>query len=243
MVILSSEADLTLIKSGDVPKWLKGPHSKCGRSVIPVPEFKSLHLRFGKDNFRYRKLSFLVKKGSEKLRIRKITFTGIFIALIAIGAFIKIPVGPVPITMQSFFVLLSGIVLGGKYGALSVLIYVILGLLGFPFFSSGGGFGYIVNPGFGFLLGFILSSVCLGDLFGNRKISVLRLFLYAYLSLIPMYITGVLYYIMILKFFINTSIDVFKIFYMCYLIFIPTDIVKCFLIAILGKRLKAVLSK
>lgn len=172
------------------------------------------------------------------MNTRKIALTGIFTALIAIGAFIKIPTVPVPITMQSFFVLLAGILLGGKYGALSVLIYVVLGLLGFPFFSLGGGIGYIFKPTFGFLLGLILSSFLLGIITKHRKISVLKLFFYSYLSLIPMYITGILYYIIILKFFINTSIDLFKIFYVCYIIFIPFDFVKCFMTALLGKRLK-----
>ena len=51
---------IILVEFGDVPKWLKGPHSKCGRSVTPAPEFKSLHLRVGKAIFD-RKLSFPLK--------------------------------------------------------------------------------------------------------------------------------------------------------------------------------------
>lgn len=72
----------------------------------------------------------------------KMTYCGIFTALIAIGAFIQIPLPYMDyFTLQFLFVLLSGILLGSKLGGLAVLIYVLIGLIGIPIFASGGGIG------------------------------------------------------------------------------------------------------
>ena len=65
-----------------------------------------------------------------KLSTRDITQMGMFTALTAIGAFVSIPVGPVSITLQSFFVLLSGIILGSKKAMYSQIAYLLLGLTG-----------------------------------------------------------------------------------------------------------------
>ena len=61
-----------------------------------------------------------------------------------------------------FFVLLAGILLGSKLGALAVLLYVVIGLLGLPIFAAGGGLAYIVRPSFGYLIGFIAGAYVTG---------------------------------------------------------------------------------
>ncbi len=75
-----------------------------------------------------------------KISTKEMVLASLFTALTAIGAFLSIPVGSVPITLQSLFVILSGLLLGPKLGALSQLVYVLLGLLGVRIFAgfSGG---------------------------------------------------------------------------------------------------------
>ena len=85
---------------------------------------------------------------------RKLVRTALFAALTAVGAFLKIPLGPSAITLQFFFTAMAGCLLGSGCGALSQLIYVVLGLLGLPIFTAGGGFFRCAAPDFGFLLGF-----------------------------------------------------------------------------------------
>ena len=84
---------------------------------------------------------------------RQLVRTALFAALTAVGAFLKIPLGPSAITLQFFFTAMACCLLGSGCGALSQLIYVLLGLLGLPIFTAGGGFSYVLHPTFGFLLG------------------------------------------------------------------------------------------
>ena len=78
-----------------------------------------------------------------KSRTYKMILVALFAALIAVGAFIRIPVPLVPFTMQTFFIVLSGMMLGKKLGAASALVYLAVGLVGFPVFTQGGGQGSI----------------------------------------------------------------------------------------------------
>ena len=84
------------------------------------------------------------------------------VALTAAGAYIKIPVGPVPITLQTFVVLLAGAVLGPWHGAAAMGAYVLAGLMGLPVFAAGGGPQYVLMPTFGFLLSFPVAAIVVG---------------------------------------------------------------------------------
>ena len=87
-------------------------------------------------------------------KTRSLVYCALFTALIAVGAFIKIPIPVVPFTLQYLFTMLAGILLGSRLGSLSVLAYMILGLIGLPIFSEGGGIGYVFKPSFGYIIGF-----------------------------------------------------------------------------------------
>jgi len=109
----------------------------------------------------------------------------VFVILTIVGAFIRIPLPftPVPVTLQTFFVLLSGAVLGGMRGAGSQGMYMLLGLAGIPLFTgTGSGLAYVCGPTGGYLTGFIAASVCTGRLMNNSKqsfVSALGVFIVA----------------------------------------------------------------
>ena len=89
-------------------------------------------------------------------RLKMMTYASLFVALIAAGAFISIPAGPVPIVLQNMFVLLAGLLLGPRWGLASVSIYLLLGLFGLPVFAGGtGGIGRILGPTGGYLIGYL----------------------------------------------------------------------------------------
>ena len=99
----------------------------------------------------------------QALTTREMAQIGLFTALIAAGAYIKvnIPVQPFPMhfTMQFLFVLLAGFLLGAKKGAICVGIYLAVGLSGIPVFAAGGGPAYLIRPTFGFFAGVCICSM------------------------------------------------------------------------------------
>ena len=107
-----------------------------------------------------------------------------FIILTAVGAFVRIPLPftPVPLTLQTFFVLLAGAVLGRKLGLLSQAGYVILGMLGLPIFAgAAGGALYILGPTGGYLVGFAVAAYVVGRMISSKKDSSLSWIIFSML--------------------------------------------------------------
>lgn len=96
------------------------------------------------------------------LTTRDMVFASLFAVLTGIGANIRIPLPMVPLTLQTVFVLLAGLVMGSKRGSLSMVLYMMLGLLGLPVFAGGGGFQTMLTPSFGFIVGFIPAAWATG---------------------------------------------------------------------------------
>jgi biotin transport system substrate-specific component len=107
---------------------------------------------------------------SGTISLRSLVYASMFGALTAIGAFITIPMFPVPLTLQTMFTTLAGLLLGGPTAALSQVVYVLLGVIGLPVFAGGkAGLGVLLGPTGGYLLGFILGAYVIGVLAGTRK--------------------------------------------------------------------------
>ncbi len=97
----------------------------------------------------------------------------IFALLIAVGAKLRIPWEPVPFTMQTFFVLLAGAVLGARFGALSGALYVVLGTAGIPIFAGQtAGWSYLSGVTGGYLLGFVIAAWLVGRLLRRLQLPV-----------------------------------------------------------------------
>ena len=125
---------------------------------------------------------------------RQLVLCGLFAALVAIGAFIRIPLPLIPFTLQTFFVTMAGFLLGARYGGLSVALYVALGLFGLPIFTQGGGPSYVFNPTFGYLIGFIIEAYVVGKLTGGRGVpSLKRLLVAGFVGLAVAYLLGGVY--------------------------------------------------
>uniref|UniRef100_A0A7C4UFF7 Biotin transporter n=1 Tax=candidate division WOR-3 bacterium TaxID=2052148 RepID=A0A7C4UFF7_UNCW3 len=76
--------------------------------------------------------------------------------------FIPLPFTPVPITLQTFSVLITGALLGSKRGLLSVILFIISGIAGLPVFAKGSGFLYLLGPTGGYIFGFLIASFTTG---------------------------------------------------------------------------------
>ena len=161
-----------------------------------------------------------------------------FVALIAVGAFIKVPVPVVPFTLQYLFTMLAGLLLGAKKGALTVCVYIGLGLFGLPVFAQGGGIGYIFQPSFGYIIGFALGAFITGAIAGRTgRPGYGRLLAANFSGLAIVYLMGMVYYYVISNFYLDSPIGLWPLFLYCFLLAVPGDIVLCVIGALLGKRL------
>lgn len=107
---------------------------------------------------------------AEKRSLRGMAYASMLGALTAVGAYIMIPLPPVPITMQTLFVNLAGALLGGYLGALSQVVYILLGVIGLPVFAGGkAGAGILIGPTGGYLIGFVVGAFVIGKLTALRR--------------------------------------------------------------------------
>ncbi len=168
----------------------------------------------------------------------------LFAALIAVGAFIKIPISIVPLTLQLLFTTLAGIILGPKYGALSVGVYLLVGLCGVPVFTQGGGPWYVLQPTFGYLIGFLIGTFVTGLIaHKSPRPGFLRLLAANFAGLAVIYTVGTVYYFFIAVFYTNTYAGLWTMFLYCCLFPLPGDILTCVVCALIGKKLLPILKK
>ena len=170
---------------------------------------------------------------SKKLSIRDMCFIAIFTTLIAICAQISIllPGGLVPFTLQTLAIQLAGVILGAKKGALSVIIYVLLGAVGIPVFARfTGGLGIISGPTGGFILSFPIMALIAG--IGASKNNTVSLISGLTVGTVTNFLCGMLFFTLVMSSSLQTA------FTATTLPFIPSAVLKIIFLAVIGKRIK-----
>lgn len=165
------------------------------------------------------------------MKTRNMVLCALFAALMAICAWISIPTGGISFTLQTFSLFLALLVLGGKWGSVTVLVYLALGAIGLPVFSGfQGGIGALVGPSGGFFFGFMLTCILYlvaTSLFGSRRsIRIVSLCAGLFLT----YLTGWLWYCRFAP--VN--------FFLWVLPYFLPDLLKLFLAYFLSKRLNRI---
>lgn len=172
--------------------------------------------------------------------LRRMPLCALFASLTALGAFLRLPIGTVSLTLQLLFTCMAGICLGPFWGALSQLLYVLLGLLGVPIFSHGGGLLYLAQPTFGYLIGLIPAAFLVGLLTHKRtRRSVPKLFAAGLCGLAAVYAVGLPY----LHFTLHDVQTFWQTAVSGCLIFLPFDLCKLLAAALLGARLLPLLDR
>ncbi len=167
--------------------------------------------------------------------------TAMFTALITAGAYIRIPVPVCPFTLQFLFTTLAGLILGKNRGAAASALYVVLGLAGLPVFTGGGGLTYVLQPTFGYLIGFIAGSYITGAIARSGKADTRRLLMGCFAGLAVVYALGMIYYYVISAVYLNEPVGIGALFLYCFVLAVPGDIALCLLSAALAKRLMPVI--
>lgn len=169
-------------------------------------------------------------KGKRALSTARLVRIAIFVALIIVGAFIKIPIGAVPVSLQMTFCIACALLLGGKDCFFCIAIYIFMGIVGIPVFTSGGGFAYVFQPTFGYLLGFLIGAPICGfvarGLKCDKKLSKTRFALGCTFALFVVYIVGVFYMYLMLG-YLQTPVTLADAWLTGCAVFLPSDIVLC----------------
>jgi len=176
---------------------------------------------------RYRHWRYAAFRWRYELSVpQKIGLALIFAGIIGLVAQIRIPFEPVPITGQTFAVLLTGVLLGKRWGGISVASYVGLGAAGVPwFYGWSGGIGHLTGATMGYLIGFILAALFLGffvDRYINSRRFLPMLGLMLFANFVLIYGPGLLW----LNTFMPGGLFSYSLWWFGMLIFIPGDIIK-----------------
>ena len=167
-----------------------------------------------------------------------LALSGLFVALIIVGSFLQIPLPLVPFTLQVLFVNLAILMLGLKWGTISISTYTLMGLIGIPVFTSGGGLSSIVSPTFGFIIGFIVSGILAGlylKKFGNTSIKSLTIA--TIITITVIYAFGVSYFYLISTLYLGIVTTFQTVFVNLFLLLLPGSIIQGIISVIIAKRL------
>ncbi|MDM5326088.1 biotin transporter BioY [Neobacillus sp. CF12] len=185
-----------------------------------------------------------------KLRTTDLTLAAMFVALMAVGANITsiapfMVVGGVPITLQTFFAILAGVVLGSRLGAIAMMVYAFVGLVGVPVFAQfGGGFGMFLKPTFGFIVSYVFTAFVTGYIIEKMKNTVR---VYAFAALVGMainYVFGTNWMYAAYKIWASAPDGfTYKMAWLWMVVPLPKDIILAVLAGIVGHRLKRTLSR
>ncbi|MGX7076625.1 biotin transporter BioY [Globicatella sanguinis] len=172
------------------------------------------------------------------MKTRDITLMAVMLALLIICSQITVPMWPVPITLQTFAVLLIGMLLNPKQALIVTSFYMILGLVGVPVFSGfSGGFNSFLSPSFGFVISFIPASF-VTSLLSRKSNSSLKQFIIAgIVATIVIYAIGVPYLGFILNQVLNLSKSVAQIMQIGMTPFLIGDSIKLVFASLVAVRL------
>ncbi|MEG0274780.1 MAG: biotin transporter BioY [Longicatena sp.] len=164
------------------------------------------------------------------MKTKELTLCAFFTVLFVISSKVVIPVGLIPLTLQTCSLILAGVLLSPKHIIISYGLFLTMGLLGLPVFASGGGISYVLQPSFGFLLSFPVAA-CV--------ISILRtrFHIQSFYQLLPVCLFGIAYMYGILNFYMGVEKDIIGIISIGAAPFVISDSISTALGCICGLRL------
>ncbi len=169
------------------------------------------------------------------MKLSDLTLSSMCLALLIVCSKITIQIGPIPLTLQTFCVILIGYILKFKKALFLFIAYIIAGLIGIPIFSTGGGPQYVFQPSFGFIIGFACSSFLTG-ISVTRKKPVL--YLQGLFGLLLLDFIGLIYMYFILNYYYEYNKSISYVLSVGFFPFLLKDIVSVFLSTFIYLRLE-----
>lgn len=181
-----------------------------------------------------------MKEAKSRYYVRNMVFTALFAALICVAAPFSIQVGPIPITLATFAIYLTGAMIGGKRGMAATIVYILIGAVGLPVFSGfRGGFGVLFGATGGYIIGYIPLVLITGIFaeMNSKKISrAIVTVIGMILATAALYTFGTIWYMIVSGSDLVTSLTV------CALPFIPGDAIKIACVTAVSVPLRAKLN-
>lgn len=171
-----------------------------------------------------------------KMSARDLTYCSIMAALTFISGFISIPLGPVPLTLQTLVALLTGLLLTKKNAVIAQGLHIILVLLI-------SGFQSFLSPSFGFVFGFAAGAYVIALILEQYRFTIKTVSLAVLVGSLIFYLIGLPYMALILTGYLGINVSVFQIFQMGMFIFIPGDVIKAVIAVTLGLRLRGKIAR
>lgn len=180
-------------------------------------------------------------KEKPSLRAIDITYVAMFAALMSIGANLTsfIMIGSVPLTMQTFFAILAGVLLGSRLGSLSMLVYTLIGFAGAPVFAKfTGGFQVFMSPTLGFIFSFIILAYFTGKIVEKQKQPTFKTFAIAcFVGLAINYLIGTNYLYVSTKYILEFEGITYRGTWRGMQLFLYKDIVVTFFAALISPKI------
>ena len=171
-------------------------------------------------------------------KLRWMVLASLMAALTAVGAYIHVPIGPVPIVLSTLFVLLSGLLLGSRWGLASMCLYLLVGAIGIPVFAGGkGGIAHFLGPTGGYLFGYVLASWLTGFIAERSRGILILEILSVLIGSLAIYSLGVPWLKMV------TQMSWFKTFMVGMIPFLIGDAVKASVALILARAVRPILKR
>ncbi len=172
------------------------------------------------------------------MKTKETVLSALFTCLIIIGAFIRIPTPFAPITLQLPIVVLCALLLGHKGAFISSFLYILTGLIGLPVFANGGGISYILQPSFGYILGFLPCVLIVGRLSSTVSSDIRKYFAASLAGILTVHIIGLVYYILISRLYLGDEINISALIVSLCAASLPKDIALCGAVSAIGARLR-----
>lgn len=178
-----------------------------------------------------------------KTNVRDMILISLFAALTAIGAFIRVPT-PIPFTLQFLFCSYAGLLLGARNGFYSQALYICIGLIGIPVFTNGGGPAYVLQPTFGYLIGFAVCAYIIGRFVDRAdQIRFWPMFAVILTGLMVVYVFGVAHLYLIVNLYMHKEMTALAALAAGFLPYVAFDVAQGAAIALSAVRIIPILKR
>ena len=175
------------------------------------------------------------------LKVKDLSMMAIMEALLIVCSKLSFNIGPIPLTFQTFAVFIIPLILGFKKSIIVFGLYIIMGIAGIPVFSKGGGWNYIFEPSFGFIIGFFFSAMVVS--LGSKSNKFYTKYITSTIGLLILNIIGILYMYFIMNYYLELDKSISYVISVGFVPFIAKDIITVILACIVYSRLKVVIYK